>query len=80
MKSISEVINKYEVYAAVALCFPNILNAIVVENANLSSDKIGRRPTWSNFLSLVAYIRCQQCIFQPHLNFICTFDLEVFNQ
>jgi hypothetical protein len=30
--------------------------------------EIGRPSLWSNFLSSVGYIRCQQCIF----NFICT--------
>jgi hypothetical protein len=34
--------NKYEVCTAVAHCFPNILNAIVLENINLSEDKMGR--------------------------------------
>jgi hypothetical protein len=30
--------NSYEVCTAVALCFPNILDVIVLENINLSSD------------------------------------------
>jgi hypothetical protein len=30
-------------------------------------------------LSSDAYICCQQCIFQQHVNFICALDLEVFN-
>ena len=50
---------------------------------NLSEDKIGRPPMWPNDLSSVAYIHvhvcCQQCKFQPHVNFICTLDLEVVN-
>jgi hypothetical protein len=74
--------NNYEVCTAVAHCCRNILDANVFENI-LSEDKIGQPALWSNetvgFLSSVAYIRCQQCIFQPHVNFICTFDLEVLN-
>jgi hypothetical protein len=34
--------NNYEVYTAVACCFPNILDAMVIENINLSEDEIGR--------------------------------------
>jgi hypothetical protein len=33
--------NNYEVCTAVAHCFPNILDAIALENINLSEDKIG---------------------------------------
>jgi hypothetical protein len=66
--------NNYEVCTAVVRRFPNILGVVVLENINLSSYKIGR-PPWSLF----AYICSQQCIFQPHINFICTLDLEVFN-
>jgi hypothetical protein len=66
--------NNYEVCTAVARCFPNILDVMVLENINLSLDKIGRPPLWSNdrlgFLSSIAYISCQQCIFQPNVNFI----------
>jgi hypothetical protein len=40
--------NDYEVCTVVARCFPNGLNVMVLENANLSSDKIGRPPSWSN--------------------------------
>jgi hypothetical protein len=40
--------NNDEVCTAVARCFPNILDAMVLENLNLSSDKIGRPPFWSN--------------------------------
>jgi hypothetical protein len=36
--------NNYEVCAAVAHCFPNILDANVLENINLFEDKI-RRPS-----------------------------------
>jgi hypothetical protein len=36
------------VCTAVALCFPNILDVTVLENLNLSDDKIGRPPSWSN--------------------------------
>jgi hypothetical protein len=55
-----------------------------LENINLSEDKIGRLPflvLWYRlgFLSSAGYILCQQCTFQPHVNFICTLDLEVFN-
>jgi hypothetical protein len=35
--------NNYEICTAVAHCFPNILDAIVLENINLFEDKI-RRP------------------------------------
>jgi hypothetical protein len=31
--------NNYEVCTAVALCFPNILDDMVIENINLSSDR-----------------------------------------
>jgi hypothetical protein len=31
--------NNYEVCIAVALCFPNILGVMVLENVNLSEDK-----------------------------------------
>jgi hypothetical protein len=71
--------NNYEVCTAVARCFPNILDAIVLENIKLSEDKIRRPPLWSNDLSSIAYIRCQQCIFQPHVNLICTLDLDGFS-
>jgi hypothetical protein len=40
--------NNYEVCTAVAHCYPNILDAIVLENINLSEDKIGRSALWSN--------------------------------
>jgi hypothetical protein len=43
----SEVII-YEVCTAVAHCFPNILDAVVLENINLSEDKIGLLALWSN--------------------------------
>jgi hypothetical protein len=38
----------YEVCTAVPRCFPNILDVMVLENVNLSADKIGRPPFWSN--------------------------------
>jgi hypothetical protein len=60
-------------------CFPNILDDMVLENMNLSEDKIGLPPLWSDFLSSVAYTLYQQCIFQPNVNIICTLDLELFN-
>jgi hypothetical protein len=66
--------NNYEVCTAVALCFLENLDVMVLEDMNLSEDKIGQPPLWSNdqtwFLSSVNYIHCQQCIFQPHVNFI----------
>jgi hypothetical protein len=34
------------------------------------------REIWFFVISRICF---QQCIFQPHLNFICTLDLEVFN-
>jgi hypothetical protein len=34
----------YEIGTAVAHCFPNILDAIILENLKLSEDKIGRPP------------------------------------
>jgi hypothetical protein len=40
--------NNYKVCTDVARCFPNILDAMVLENINLSEDKIGRPPLWSN--------------------------------
>jgi hypothetical protein len=33
--------NNYEVCTAVVLCFPNILEVMVLENLNLSYDKLG---------------------------------------
>jgi hypothetical protein len=36
--------NNYEVCTVVAHCFPNILDAIVIENINLFEDKIKRPP------------------------------------
>jgi hypothetical protein len=71
--------NNNEVCTAVAHCFLNILDDMALEIVNLSSDKIGRPSLWSNFLLSVTYICCQWCIFQPHVNFKCTLDLEVFN-
>jgi hypothetical protein len=49
LKIISEVITmKYIVCTAVARCFPNILDVIVLENIKMSWDKIWRLPWWSN--------------------------------
>jgi hypothetical protein len=31
--------NNYKVYTDVALCFPNILDGMILENMNLSSDR-----------------------------------------
>jgi hypothetical protein len=56
----------YEVCTAVARCFPNILDVIVLENVNLFSDKIGRPPLSSYETELdfchqsLIYLRCQQ--------------------
>jgi hypothetical protein len=49
--------NNFEVHVctAVAHCFPNILNVMVLENINLSEDKIGRPPLWSNETKLDFY-------------------------
>jgi hypothetical protein len=44
--------NNYEVCTAVARCFPNILDVMVLENINFSSDKIGRPPLWSTEVDL----------------------------
>jgi hypothetical protein len=80
--------NNYEVCTAVARCFPNILDVMVLENVNLSSDRNWATVVWYNdtavqisILSSVIYIRCQQCIFQLYVNFIqCMYmDLAVFN-
>jgi hypothetical protein len=40
--------NNYVVCTAVALCLSNILDVKVIHNVNLSEDKIGRPPLWSN--------------------------------
>ena len=40
--------NDYEVCTAVALCFPNILEVMVLENINLSSDRNRATVTVSN--------------------------------
>ena len=40
--------NNYEVCTAVALCFPNILDVMVLENINLSSDRNRATVTVSN--------------------------------
>jgi hypothetical protein len=37
-----------EVCTSVARCIPNILDVLVLENINLSSDRIRRPPLWSN--------------------------------
>jgi hypothetical protein len=54
------------------ICFPNILDVMVLENIKLSSDR--DKGTWYKlgFLSSVWYIHCKQCIFQLYINFICT--------
>jgi hypothetical protein len=40
--------NNYEVCTAVALYFPNILDIMVLQNVNLSEDKIGWQALWPN--------------------------------
>jgi hypothetical protein len=40
--------NNYEVCTDVALCFSNILDAMVLENINLSEDKKKGDSHWSN--------------------------------
>jgi hypothetical protein len=75
--------NNYKIRTAVVHCFPKVLDAIVLENINLPEDKIWRSALWSkqSSISVISrlYILCQHCIFQPNVNFICTYDLEVFN-
>jgi hypothetical protein len=39
--------NNYEVCTAVALCFPNILDVMVLENIKLSSDRNRATLLWS---------------------------------
>jgi hypothetical protein len=46
---------------------------MVLENIDLSEDRPTAILIWwyiLGFLSSVGYIRCQQCIFQPHVNFV----------
>jgi hypothetical protein len=62
--------NNYEVCTAVALCFPNILDGLVLEIIKLFEDKIGRPPYWSNDLDLVF------C----HQSFIYAFGNVYFNR
>jgi hypothetical protein len=40
--------NNYEVCTAVSLCFPNILDVMILENINLSSDNNRATLLWSN--------------------------------
>jgi hypothetical protein len=40
--------NNYEVCTAVALCYPNILEDMVLQNVNLSEDKKRPLQLWSN--------------------------------
>jgi hypothetical protein len=78
--------NNYAVRTSVARCFSDNLDVMVFENVNLSSDKIGRSPLWANetelgihYQSFIHAANSVQCIFQQHVNFRCTLDLEVFN-
>jgi hypothetical protein len=48
IKIIWEVIIMRYVELYIARCFPNILDVMVLENVNLSEDKIGRPPLWSS--------------------------------
>jgi hypothetical protein len=43
--------NNYELCTAVALCFPNNLDVMVLENINLSSDR--NRATWISVICLL---------------------------
>jgi hypothetical protein len=40
--------NSYELCTDETLCFPNILDVMVLQNVNLSEDEIGRPSMWSN--------------------------------
>jgi hypothetical protein len=48
--------NNYEVCTALAHCFPNILDAIVLKNINLFEDKIWRLSLWSNETDWISVI------------------------
>jgi hypothetical protein len=74
--------NSYEVCTAVALCFQNILDVMVLENINLSSDKNRASVMIQTWISVISqlHVPCQQCIFQLHVSFICTWtEHAVFN-
>jgi hypothetical protein len=48
IKIISEIIIMMYAQLYIARCFPSVLDVMVLENINLSSDKTGRPPLWSN--------------------------------
>jgi hypothetical protein len=83
IKIITEVIIiKHEVCTTAARCIPNILDVIygprqyknVLRHLINNGDHHGgiMKKTWLP----VYYIGCQQCIFQPHVNFLCTGTLK----
>jgi ubiquinone biosynthesis protein COQ9 len=62
------------VCTAVARCRPNILDVMVLENVNLSSDKIWRTPLWSNetdsdFYHQTLTYAVSAVYIQPNVNF-----------
>jgi hypothetical protein len=71
--------NNYEVCTAVARYFLNILDVMVLENINLSSDKIGRPPLWSNETDLDTLYRLSAVCTSTARLFHMYMDLEVFN-
>jgi hypothetical protein len=74
----------HEVCTAAARSPPNILDALVLENIILSEDKIGWLPMWyneteSDFCHQSFIYGVSSVLFQPHVNFMRKFELEVFN-
>ena len=73
--------NNYEVCKAVALCFRNILDVMVLENMNLSSDRNRVTLLWSNDTDLDF---CHLSVYTMSAVYISTarefhMDLAVFN-
>jgi hypothetical protein len=77
--------NDYEVDTAVARCFPNILDVIVLENINLSEDGIERPPYWSNDKDLLFYHQSSiyalngvyfNCTLIPYVNWISKYSIS----
>jgi hypothetical protein len=62
-----------------------MLDAMVLENIDLSEDKIqgndDRNPTLihQTTVAVALFHAVRKSIFQPHVNFICTLDLKVLN-
>ena len=53
---------------------------MALENINLSSDKIGQPPLWSNETdSDFCHQSPTYAVSSVYINHICTLDLEVFN-